>query len=840
MRVRRRGRWESRSKRGSGRILERLRELKALSLRDVRALERPEGLPTEIELGQAKRDGNRSLAIVASQRDGLDLLGWAHVALQQCEANTPVGEVMLAAPQFGARSRRAARRAATSGPVIRLVSAPALAEVPEELLVQETFPEACESAARGVDPRSVLERVLRVVEGAAAVTSCAGLRSTPTGYLLYVRGLPTLQITPEDENAVVTFLAPERRRVHVGEGNFPRWGVELHEAILQLAQDPRLLTDELMDRERAVERMASDSGCRVTGRWLPWSVDGADPVDWVGVDSSGRPVLGVVRKAPTLADAAGWIAALHVLEDERAQWVLGAEGAPRLLLLSEREHPLLRPVLSRAGLELEVVGVSPALPAESGTGSERERRGRRRPRRRRRERGDAWSRQTPAADSAAPSEPGAEEPETPAEKMPLVAGKRSQQDDSPERADEDVVEASPAAAEEAAASQALELETSAEAPEAEGPSETDEADVAAEEPEELEPSPGSEAVQLEIEATLAEEREETGGEAGEAIEPEVPRRRNSRAAIAVRDDPDSILAALILSRDRRNLVAFWVCSQERLMDFLKGRATDLPENADLLLVGFTAQPIPQEVISTVGLFRGRVQWFDHHEWPIEDVERLRDAIGRDSIVFEPGTSSPLAAVVQVTERRSRFTDKMIDLAGRRMSESDMNKWGYRLAGLLERLAGKQGEHRSEIAAVLSGKPAELPEVESVYAEEEAWIEQHDPRIVHFGEYQMAVLRVPRELDSGEVGRRGRLRTGARLSLVSREEDDVIWLGCNDEKRHINISAMIDRVSARLSWAYAVAGGDRTGRVRIEGLPEHPERVESVIGEIVKHRAILYG
>ncbi len=105
---------------------------------------------------------------------------------------------------------------------------------------------------------------------------------------------------------------------------------------------------------------------------------------------------------------------------------------------------------------------------------------------------------------------------------------------------------------------------------------------------------------------------------------------------------------------------------------------------------------------------------------------------------------------------------------------------------------------------------------------------------------MAVLRVPRELDSGEVGRRGRLRTGARLSLVSREEDSVILLGCNDEKRHINIAGMVDRVSARLPWAHAVAGGDRMGRVRIEGLPEHPERVESVIGEIVKHRAILYG
>ena len=55
--------------------------------------------------------------------------------------------------------------------------------------------------------------------------------------------------------------------------------------------------------------------------------------------------------------------------------------------------------------------------------------------------------------------------------------------------------------------------------------------------------------------------------------------------------------------------------------------------------------------------------------------RLRAALGRDSIVIEEDASSPLGAVSEVTERRSRFTDKLVDLSARRLSESDMQKWG---------------------------------------------------------------------------------------------------------------------------------------------------------------------
>jgi hypothetical protein len=345
----------------------------------------------------------------------------------------------------------------------------------------------------------------------------------------------------------------------------------------------------------------------------------------------------------------------------------------------------------------------------------------------------------------------------------------------------------------------------------------------------------------EIEATLAEgEEEREHSPAAEPVEVPPPRARRQRAAILVRDEPESILAALVLARDRRTIVSFRVAPQEGLMDFFKGPATDIADNVDVLVVGFSAQPRPKEVLDTAELFRGRLQWFDHHDWAIEDLVRLRAVLGRDSIVIAENAASPLAAVNQVTERRSRFTDKLVDLSARRLSETDMQKWGNRVMALIKRMAATPGEHRAEIMPVLAGKPTDLPSAPDVYYAETSWVEENDPRIVHFGEYQLAVARVPASLDAGEIGRRLRLRTGARLSLAAREGDDIVVLSCNDEKRPLNVSGLLDAVGGQQPWVTPKAGGDRIGRARIEGLPEHPERMEALIGEIVRHRSVLYG
>jgi hypothetical protein len=351
---------------------------------------------------------------------------------------------------------------------------------------------------------------------------------------------------------------------------------------------------------------------------------------------------------------------------------------------------------------------------------------------------------------------------------------------------------------------------------------------------------GPDRVAMEIEATLAEEPSD-GEEPGEDAEREPEQRiRRQRAVIVTHADPDSILAGLVVARDRRTILGFYVCGQDGLMDFFRTRGTDLPDNADLLVVGFTAQPTPIEVIRTAGLYRGRIQWLDHHAWPIEDLERLRDAIGRENIVLAPEAATPLAAVMEVVERRSRFTDKLVDLAGRRLSENDMQRWGYRVAGLIQRMAQNPGEHRNEIQRVLTGKPSELPEPQGVYAGEEAFVRECQPRLVYFGEYPMAVVQVPAALDAAEVGRRLRQKTGARLSLAAREGDDVVVLAANDERRHVNVLGMVDELAGHLRWAHPRTGGDRAGRIEIENLAQHPERLESLIGEIVRHKSVLYG
>lgn len=351
---------------------------------------------------------------------------------------------------------------------------------------------------------------------------------------------------------------------------------------------------------------------------------------------------------------------------------------------------------------------------------------------------------------------------------------------------------------------------------------------------------GEDRVASEVEATLAEEEPEPEGEEEEAEPEPIQRPRRMRAAIVVRNDPEAVLAGLVLARDRRHIVQFWVCSQDGLMDYFKTGATDLADNVDILLVGFTAEPVPQEVIQTAELYQGRLVWLDHHDWPVEDVELLRDAIGRESIVLAPDACSPLAAVTSIAERRSRFTDKVVDLAGRRLSEHDMEKWGYRMVGLAGALAAATGDQRSQIGPVLSGKPAELPDAEGVYEAERAWLEQHDPRLVYFGEYTMVVVRVPEHLDAGEVARRLRLSTGARLSLATREGDELAVLGCNEEKRHINAVGLIEQLADRIPWLHAKVGGDRVGRAVVEDLARHPERADVLVGEIVRNKSVLYG
>jgi hypothetical protein len=890
---------------GSARGLDLLRELRPLSLRELRALERPPGTPERIELGSAVSESGARVAIAVSSRDGADLIGWAHVAALLSGGEGAPPELLVAAPAFLARTRRAAERT-PAGATVHLCALPALTAA-REIHALETFP----APQRGAPARTLYERVVRVLEGAVAMTGVGAVREIPGGHVVYMRGVATLRCAPAPDGVAIWILEPERRHVQITEESFPRWGVELSEITVALAQDPRLLDDERAERESGVAALAEATRTRVTGRYVAWSPIGVDPLDWVGIDAGGRPVAGVIRREIRLADVPALLAGLDVLAEQRELWTPGAQGRPRAVLAAQQVESRARSLLAALGLEVQVRSlprsggferaepeprqayeerrerlgeraleepeskqwVAEAAPVEGHAeapaprtleGELEPRRGRRRGRRRR-GRGRRDGREG-FAEGAAAAPAGGEEPapgeaewrgaepepmratgegadeaagevEADVEDGAAVTGwseaEAGEADDERDGTGLGSLDDSRAAFEEDAAYAAAEREAGFMAP---GGVEPEDADLG--ERAESEAEGDAESIDSEVAAALVEEPADAEEPAPERPAPR--RVRRARAAIVVRDDPASILAALVLARDRRQIVEFRVFPQEELVDWFKFGATDLADNVDLLAVGFTAQPVPHEVIAAAALFRGRLTWFDHHEWAIEDVEALRDAIGRDSIVFTPGALSPLPGVVSVAERRSRFTDKLVELSAQRLSENDMQRWGNRVVALVRRLSRLRGDRRNEVQPVLNGKPTDLPDASDVYAAEQAWIDSHDPRLVYFGDYPMVVVRVPGDLDAGEVARRLRQRTGARLSLASREGDPIVVLGCNEERRHINALGLVERLEGRLAWAHARPGGDRIGRIQIDDLEDHPERFEGLIGEIVRNKSVLYG
>ncbi len=142
-------------------------------------------------------------------------------------------------------------------------------------------------------------------------------------------------------------------------------------------------------------------------------------------------------------------------------------------------------------------------------------------------------------------------------------------------------------------------------------------------------------------------------------EPAKPQRR--RAAIVAHADRDSILAAVLLARDVRVIEGFWVYPQAELMTFFRSVCTDLREDTPICVVGFTASPA-RDVIQAASLYAGRLDWFDHQDWPPEDLQALQQAIGPERLIQAPGVGSSIPAVLSERTRRSRFSDKLVELA----------------------------------------------------------------------------------------------------------------------------------------------------------------------------------
>ncbi len=371
--------------------------------------------------------------------------------------------------------------------------------------------------------------------------------------------------------------------------------------------------------------------------------------------------------------------------------------------------------------------------------------------------------------------------------------------------------------------------------------------------EETPPEPGFEDEEDEEEspedARLRQEREARRRARIAKVEPEVvapPRPPRRRAAFLAHADRESIGAAVLLARETRLVEGIWVYPQADLMTFFRGVATDLREDTPICVIGFTASPA-RDTLQAASLYRDRLTWFDHHAWPPEDLERLRAAIGTEAVHVEPGAGSVLPLVLATCERRSRFSDKLVDLLAGRFTRHDWERWGRLWWWRLGELAGKSGERRAELEALVGGRPSDLTREASRATEpplpaEAEWAATRDFRLAHFGGYAMVRVPVPPELDLQLAARIVRERYAAALSVAWSEGGEVFALGSDEgaSRRSFDLAAMVEHLAEKFAWVKPLADGDHVARFRVEGAVAEPSRIDEIAAEIAMGRSILEG
>ena len=329
---------------------------------------------------------------------------------------------------------------------------------------------------------------------------------------------------------------------------------------------------------------------------------------------------------------------------------------------------------------------------------------------------------------------------------------------------------------------------------------------------------------------------------GAESEPELPR---GRAAILAHADRASILGALLLAREVRTIEGLWIYPQSELMTFFRGVATDLRPNTPIYVVGFEAKP-SHDALQAAALYRGRLAWFDHHDWPPEDLHAMRQALGANVVHVTPGTESSLPAVLALCGRRSRFTDKLVDLVTGSFTQHDWERWGRLWWHRLGELGKRPGEHRPALDALLAGRPSDLAREASrapappLPAEAE-FVASRDFRLVHFGGYAMVVSDVPAGLDAPLSARILRERFGAALSLVRSEGSATCVLGASEVSgRALDVGSMVEHLAEKLDWVEALSDADHVARFRIRDLARRPERLDEAVAEIGMSRSVLEG
>jgi hypothetical protein len=327
---------------------------------------------------------------------------------------------------------------------------------------------------------------------------------------------------------------------------------------------------------------------------------------------------------------------------------------------------------------------------------------------------------------------------------------------------------------------------------------------------------------------------------------EVRRAPRGRAVILAHADRNSIIAAVLLARDVRQLEGIWIYPQSELMTFFRGVATDLRENTPIFVIGFSATPA-RDTIQAASLYRDRIVWFDHHVWAPEDLGGMKEAIGEAMLHVEAGGQNSLPSVLAYCTRRSRFSDKLVDLATGRFTRHDFERWGRLWWWRLGELADKSGEHRADIELLLGGRPSDLAkEAAGVPSpplpEEVDFVSSRDFRLVHFGDFGIVIGAVPAGLDLQLASRIMRERYAVPISLVYAEEGELLVLGSDDAagRRAIDVGAMAEHLSQKFGWIDSQSDVDHVARFRIRDMAANPDRLEEVVREIGLGRGILEG
>ncbi len=339
---------------------------------------------------------------------------------------------------------------------------------------------------------------------------------------------------------------------------------------------------------------------------------------------------------------------------------------------------------------------------------------------------------------------------------------------------------------------------------------------------------------------------ESGERAASSTEQEDRALPKGRAAILAHADRESITAAVLLAREIRQIEGIWVYPQEDLMTFFRGVATDLRENTPIYVIGFAAKPA-RDALQAASLYRGRLVWFDHHDWPPEDLGELKSLLGESYAQVRPGGHSSLPNVLVQCTRRSRFSDKLVDLVTGRFTQHDFQRWGRVWWWRLGELTTKTGEHRGNLEMLLAGRPSDLAKeaarsVAPPSPPELEWVSGRDFRLVHFGGMAMVAGDVPEGLDLHMAMRIARERYGVALSFARMENDDVFILGADDVtgKRAVDVGGMVEHLAEKFGWIDALPDEDHVARLRARGADVNPDRVEELIAEIGMGRTILEG